>query len=144
MKRIAASALISVALSMLILSACSGAGASLDGTSWTLTSYRNTSDEIVQVLPRRASTAHFQASQVSGLAGCNNYSASYSAKATTISFGAVTTTRKVCSSLPGIGQQESAFLAGLASAASYKLGVNTLEIYDGRRNTLLTFRRSTE
>ena len=144
MKKIAVSAVVSVALSALILGACSGAGASLEGTSWTLTSYRSTSDEIVNVLPRSASTAHFQASQVSGLAGCNNYSASYSATATKISFGAAATTRKICGNLPGVMQQESAFLAALGSAATYKLGVNTLEILDGKRNTLLTFRRSTE
>ena len=128
----------------LILSACSEAGTSLDGSSWSLRSYRDNTGEIVNVLPRSTTTALFQAAQVTGIAGCNNYNADYRAARNKLSFGPVATTRKVCSTPLGIMQQENAFLAALDSTASYKIRLNSLEMLDSRGNTLLTFRRANE
>jgi len=96
------------------------------------------------VLPRSTTTALFQASQVTGIAGCNNYSASYQATRNKLSFGPAATTRKVCSTPPGIMRQENAFLAALDSTVSYKLNRNSLELLDSRGNTLLTFRPANE
>ena len=129
---------------VLILSACSAADVSLDGSSWALRSYQDSTGETVNVLPRSITTALFQANQVSGIAGCNNYSASYQATRNKLSFGPVATTRKVCNTPVGIMQQENAFLAALDSTVSYKLSRNALELIDSRGNTLLTFRRTNE
>jgi len=136
--------LIVSAAAALILSACSTADVSLDGSSWTLRSYRDTAGETVNVLPRSTATGLFQANQVTGIAGCNNYSASYQATRNKLSFGPVATTRKVCNTPLGIMQQENAFLAALDSTVSYKLKNNSLELIDSRGNTLLTFRRANE
>jgi len=136
--------LIVSATAALILSACSTADVSLDGSSWALRSYRDATGETVSVLPRSAATGLFQANQVTGIAGCNNYSASYQATRNKLSFGPVATTRKVCNTPLGIMQQENAFLAALASTVSYKLNRNSLEMLDSRGNTLLTFRRVNE
>jgi heat shock protein HslJ len=129
---------------VLILSACSAADVSLDGSSWALRSYQDSTGETVNVLPRSITTALFQANQVSGIAGCNNYSASYQATRNKLSFGPAATTRKMCSTPLGIMQQENAFLAALDSTVSYKLSRNALELIDSRGNTLLTFRRTNE
>ena len=128
----------------LILSACSEAGTSLDGSSWSLRSYRDNTGETVNVLPRSTTTALFQATQVTGIAGCNNYNASYQATRNKLSFGPVATTRKVCSTPLGIMQQENAFLSALDSTVSYNLKRNSLEMLDSKGNTLLFFRRANE
>jgi len=133
-----------VTTAALILSACSAADISLDGSSWALRSYQDNTGETVNVLPRSTTTALFQATQVTGIAGCNNYSASYQATRNKLSFGPVATTRKACSTPLGIMQQENAFLAALDSTASYKLKNNSLEMLDSKGKTLLTFRRANE
>ena len=96
------------------------------------------------VLPRSTTTALFQASQVTGIAGCNNYNASYEVTRNKLSFGPVATTRKNCRTPLGIMQQENAFLAALDSITSYKLKRNSLELIDSEGNTLLVFRRANE
>ena len=144
MKRITFWIIILCTTTALILSACSAADASLDGSSWALRSYQGNTGETVNVLPRSTTTALFQANQVSGIAGCNNFSASYQATRNKLSFGPVATTRKMCSTPLGIMQQENAFLAALDSTVSYKLSRNSLELIDNKGKTLLTFRRANQ
>jgi heat shock protein HslJ len=144
MKRITQWILILGTAVVLMLSACSLEGTSLDGSSWALSSYRDSTGDTVNILPRSTVTAHFQADTVTGIASCNNYNASYQANGNKISFGPVGTTRKVCNTPQGIMQQENAFLSALDSTASYKLRSNSLEMIDGRGNTLLVFKKVTE
>ena len=144
MKRIVLWIIILCATAALIFSACSGADVSLDGSSWSLMSYKNNTGETVNVLPRSTTTVLFQANQVTGIAGCNNFNATYQTTRNKLSFGPVATTRKVCNTPLGIMQQETAFLAALDSTVSYKLTLNSLEMLDSRGNTLLTFRRTNE
>ena len=144
MKRIVLWIIILCAAATLIFSACSGADVSLDGSSWSLMSYKDNTGETVNVLPRSTTTVLFQANQVTGIAGCNNFNATYQTTRNKLSFGPVATTRKVCNTPLGIMQQETAFLAALDSTVSYKLTLNSLEMLDSRGNTLLTFRRTNE
>jgi len=136
--------LILCTITALLLSACSEAGTSLDGSSWVLKSYQDDAGETIIVPTRSTVTALFQGNQVSGIAGCNNYSASYQANRNKLSFDPVATTRKFCSTPLGIMRQENAFLAALDSTVSYKLNRNSLEMLDSRGNTLLIFRRASE
>ena len=144
MKRIVLWIIILCATAALIFSACSGADVSLDGSSWSLMSYKDNTGETVNVLPRSTTTVLFQANQVTGIAGCNNFNATYQTTRNKLSFSPVATTRKVCNMPLGIMQQETAFLAALDSTVSYKLTLNSLEMLDSRGNTLLTFRRTNE
>ena len=144
MKRIVLRMIILCTIAVLILSACSGTDVSLDGSSWALRSYQDNTGETVNALPRSTTTVLFQANQVTGIAGCNNYSASYQATRNKLTFGPVATTRKACSTPLGIMRQENAFLAALDSTVSYKLRLNSLEMLDSKGNTLLIFRRANE
>ena len=144
MKRITFWIIIVSMVTLLIFSACSAADVSLDGSSWSLMSYKDNTGETVNVLPRSTTTVLFQANQVTGIAGCNNFNATYQTTRNKLSFGPVATTRKVCNMPLGIMQQETAFLAALDSTVSYKLTLNSLEMLDSRGNTLLTFRRTNE
>lgn len=129
---------------VLLSSACSEADTSLDGSSWVLKSYQDETGETVNIRPRSTITALFQSNQVSGIAGCNNYSASYQANRNKLYFDTVATTRKMCNTPLGVMQQENAFLAALDSTVSYKLNRNSLELIDSKGNTLLVFRRVNE
>ena len=144
MKRTVLWIIILCATAALMFSACSGADVSLDGSSWSLMSYKDNTGETVNVLPRSTTTVLFQANQVTGIAGCNNFNATYQTTRNKLSFSPVATTRKVCNTPLGIMQQETAFLAALDSTVSYKLTLNSLEMLDSRGNTLLTFRRTNE
>ncbi len=144
MKRIALWILVLGTAFALILSACSQESASLDGTSWALRSYQDDTGETVNIMPNSTISAHFQADTVTGIAGCNNYNASYQVNRNKLTFGTAATTRKLCNSPQGIMQQENAFLSALNSTASYKLRSSSLEMIDSRGNTLLVFRKASE
>ncbi len=71
----------------------------------------------------------FQAGQVSGNAGCNNFSGGYSTKSSVLTFGALASTRKACA--PAIMEQENLFLKRLASTKRFLISP------DGLRLTLI-------
>jgi putative lipoprotein len=126
----------------LLLGACSVAGG-LDATSWGLQSYADPTGELVDVLPRSVVTLNFQANQVSGLTGCNNYSGSYQATGSKIKIGPLAATEKACLQPAGIMAQEDAYLAALNAAADYNLRANKLEMKNGQGQLVLVFVRAT-
>lgn len=143
MNRLNHRVVILLSISLLIIGACAGAGNSLDATSWTLESYRDSSGIMVDILPRSTTTALFQSEQVSGSAGCNNYSAYYEVDGSKISFDPPATTKKVCPTPPGIMGQENDFLDALSLVERYDISGDTLEMDDDGGDTLLVFRSST-
>ena len=126
----------------LILAACSAPGG-LDATSWKLESYADTTAEMVAVLPGSVVTLDFQATQVSGSAGCNNYSGPYQPSGSKIEIGPLVTTRKMCNEPLGIMEQEGFYLAALEAAAEYDLRADRLEIKDDGGDVSLVFVRAT-
>lgn len=126
-------------LGSLILVACTGVGNSLDGTSWQVDRYRDESGDLVSVAPDTVVTALFQADDVSGIAGCNNYSSSYQVDGSQLTFSPATTTRKLCTSPIGIMKQEGTYLAALAQVQTFKHNGDTLEMMDSDGETLLEF-----
>jgi heat shock protein HslJ len=103
----------------------------LSGTAWIVLNYNNGREAVVGVIPDTEITANFgEDGQVSGLAGCNNYFASYeaAAEAGTISIGEAGSTMMACAEPEGIMEQEAEFLAALATAATYSIQGNTLEM----------------
>jgi polar amino acid transport system substrate-binding protein len=68
---------------------------------------------------------------LSGSAGCNTYSASYSVNADTLLIGAPSATSGFCADPPGIMEQETAFLNALASASSFALEAGEMYVTTG-------------
>lgn len=101
----------------------------LEGTLWTL---QNT-------LAGAPITAAFQQGTVSGSAGCNTYTGSYSASGGAISFGPLTITGLVCD--PAVMEQETLYLARLQVADEYEIEGNQLRISGqiGSENFLLIY-----
>jgi heat shock protein HslJ len=100
----------------------------LTGVVWEVLSYNNGQQAVVSVLGGTLLTAVFGADgSLTGSAGCNSYTASYQSggqqtpEHQSITIGPVATTRRMCAEPPGIMEQESQYLAALATAAIYRL-----------------------
>jgi heat shock protein HslJ len=103
----------------------------LSGTSWIVTNYNNGREAVVGVIEGTELTADFgDDGQVGGTAGCNNYFASFEAdaEAGTISIGQAGSTMMACEGPEGIMEQEQEFLSALATAATYRIQGNMLEM----------------
>ena len=73
--------------------------------------------------------------------GCNNYEAPYEAKGDKLTVGVTATTMKMCPA--PIMDQESAYLAAIQSAATYKIADDTLAIANAKGATVLTYKAET-
>ena len=142
MKKYLSSIVVLVVLTGVMLVACSAPGG-LDATSWKLESYAENGGDVVDVLPGSVVTLDFQATQVSGSAGCNNYSGSYQTSGSTIEFGPMAATRKMCAQPLGVMEQEAAYLAALEAAAEYDLRGDRLEIKNDMGEVSHVFTRAT-
>ena len=100
----------------------------LPGTSWKVLSYNNGKQAVVSVSSGSKLTAVFGKDALSGFAGCNDYGATVKAAAPKISITKVNSTRKACSTPAGVMEQESAYLAALETAATYRIEGNRLEL----------------
>jgi heat shock protein HslJ len=115
---------------------------SLVDTHWNVVGYNNGKQAVVSVNASTKLTATFTKVNVTGFAGCNDYNATYEATPPKISFGAVASTRKACSSPSGVMEQESAYLAALATAATYQMQGTTLEFRTADGAIAVTMQRA--
>jgi polar amino acid transport system substrate-binding protein len=103
----------------------------LAGTQWLVTAYYNPNNlgGMASVLSGTSLAVAFTTDgQVSGSAGCNNYSASYLVDGSLLAISQIWSGKTVCDTPEGIMEQETAFLAALGSAASYAIDGNQLNI----------------
>jgi heat shock protein HslJ len=109
---------------------------SLTGNLWQVISYNNGREAVVSVVIGTGMSAFFEEEgQLSGSAGCNNYTTEYVVEDNNISIGPAATTRMLCSEPDGIMEQEMEYLAALEMAASYEFEDDRLLLLDaeGRR-----------
>lgn len=105
--------------------------ASLAGTAWDVTGYNNGKQAVVSVLLGTEITLNFgEDNQVSGSAGCNNYSGSFESTDTTVTVGALAATQRACVAPEGINEQEAQYLAALQNSATYEIAGDMLTIRD--------------
>ncbi len=102
--------------------------ATLEGTLWQLVSYNGGQQAMKGVLPGTRITAMFEAGNVGGSAGCNNYNGPYEVSGNQISIGLLAGTMMMCSSPEGIMEQEAAYQTALQSAATYRIIASRLEL----------------
>jgi len=107
---------------------------SLEDTRWVLVTL-----EGEPPLTGTTPSAEFSADQIRGSAGCNQYFGTYAASGSDITIGDVGRTEMYCMEPEGVMDQEQAFLAVLASAASYRLAGAQLELLDGTGSVILAF-----
>lgn len=101
----------------------------LAATLWRVTGYNNGKQAVVSLLSGSDLTVGFAASgNVSGFAGCNHYHATYSTSSQKIRIGEAAATRRTCAQPDGVMEQEGRFLRALASAATWQLDGDRLEL----------------
>jgi heat shock protein HslJ len=100
--------------------------ASLAGTSWT-----------VADAPRQS--IDFKPQQISGNAGCNNFSGQYHQKGSTMAVGSLATTRMGCK--PTTMAQEFKFLQNLEHSKTFEITEQTLVLKNAKGEVVLTLNR---
>ena len=113
----------------------------LAGTSWNVLFYNNGTGGVVSVIIGTELTADFgQDGNLTGSAGCNNYTAAYEADDQgNISIGPAASTFMMCSDPEGIMEQEQEYLTALQSAATYRVEGNTMEMRTAEGSTAASF-----
>lgn len=101
----------------------------LAGVNWKVTSYNNNRQAVVGVLGESSLTMSFEDGKVSGSAGCNSFHGSYSTEGNKVRFGPLATTRRACEE--PLMTQEKEFLAALASAVTWSIEGNVLDMHRG-------------
>ncbi len=130
------------AMTAVALSGCtlmsSGSGGTLEGVTWTLTSYF-ADGSTNGVAEEAAIDATFQStdSVVSGSAGCNRYSGPYEASGSQLTFGALATTQMACDE--ETNALERLYLASLAAARTYTATAESLTIYNADGQSILVY-----
>lgn len=127
--------LIIIILALLAAGGCAGAGGgeTLEGTTWILTSMDGQAPVAGSTI-----TAGFGADgRVSGSSGCNSYGASYEVSGSSLTIGQATSTLMACDE--ALMQQESAYLAALASTTGYTISGDQLTLRDASGASRLVF-----
>lgn len=100
----------------------------LAGTSWIVTGFNNGKQAVVSPLLDTEITLSFDADgKLSGKA-CNSFFGSYETASGTLKISEMGRTEMYCVEPEGIMEQEDQFLAALASAATYRVDGNSLEL----------------
>jgi heat shock protein HslJ len=117
--------------------ASAGAGSGLEGTLWQLTEYLGPDGNAVPVPEAISASATFTAGMVSGNAGCNDYTGSYTVDGEKLTVGPLAATKKACG--PAESAVETAFLAVLGNVATYSLSGGSLELKTAEGKVGLNF-----
>lgn len=100
----------------------------LAGTSWTATSINNGKGGVASVVQGAIVTLQFEAGgRASGSAGCNSFGGGYTADGSSLRFQPMATTRKMCA-VPGVMEQEAAYLNALGTVATARVEGDRLEL----------------
>lgn len=110
----------------------------LNGTAWNLVSYVQ-NGSMVNTLEDTTVTLTFGANAtVSGSAGCNSYSASYTMNGTAITIGPAAATLMYCPE-EGVMEQENAYLRLLGTVKTYDVTDEVLTFSDETGTAVLVF-----
>lgn len=113
----------------------------LTASQWLLQSMSSPSIGFVTPLPGTQLTARFEANgDLSGSAGCNNYSGGFTAYDQVLRVGGpLASGLAFCETPEGIMEQEQAFLSLMQSAATFQISAGQLSIFDSGGNRILVF-----
>jgi heat shock protein HslJ len=110
--------------------------------AWEATMFRQ-GDGVSSPLPDTQVTAVFgEDGTLSGSAGCNTYTASYTTERGTIEIGEPAVTRKACVEPAGVMEQEQAYLDALPRATSYRVEGATLSLLTPEGTYVAIYQRS--
>ena len=109
----------------------------LASTTWKVVAYNNGKQAVVSVLSGTELTMQFATDgRVSGSAGCNQYTGSYTHDGSTLRFSPAAATRRMCARPEGIMEQEQQFLKSLEMVTNAMQEGDKLELR-GERGQLV-------
>lgn len=118
---------------------------SLEGSFWVVTGINNQKGGVQSVVTGTEPTLWFEVGgNLAGTTGCNNLMSSYVVDGPTVEIAPVATTRKFCSTPPGVMDQEQNMIAALDNAATYEINGLTLTLRDADGSTMLNAQRGPE
>jgi heat shock protein HslJ len=100
----------------------------LSGVEWVLESV-GTLDSAPPIADDIRMTLQFDGDKgAAGSTGCNTYRGNYTTKGQSLSFGALSITKKACPGTPGLLALEQRFMAALAEVSRYSIEENVLSL----------------
>ncbi len=132
-----------ISIAIIALSACSaaqqGSGGDLTGSVWSLTELAGK-----PLVSGSGITAQFSSDgMVSGSAGCNRYSGSYTVSGNSISFpSALASTMMMCDS--PVMDQETAYFNALSNAKTYSVKNDQLTLYGSNGSALGVYKAQSQ
>jgi len=117
-----------------------GTGPALEGMTWYLVVGHTASGRSNGLVPGSEITVFLDGNgKITGSAGCNQYTASYSASSSTISIGSLAATKMYCASPEGTMVQEATYLSMLQRANHFRIEEGLLSLADKDGIPLLAF-----
>jgi heat shock protein HslJ len=112
----------------------------LEGTDWHAVNYNNGRGGLVSLVTGTEITARFEGGRLSGSAGCNTYTGSFTLAGEAIRIAPPASTRLFCAAPAGVMEQEAAYLAALPTAQRYRIEGDrlTLQRNDGATVAIYT------
>lgn len=103
----------------------------LAGTKWDIVNVNNGNQGVVSVVTGTTLTLAFgEGGRVSGNAGCNSFTGTYTSENNALNIGPLASTQKLCTEPAGVMEQEAQYLAALQKSATYSIAGSTLTIRD--------------
>jgi heat shock protein HslJ len=111
-----------------------------EGIAWEVTGFNNGRQAVVSPLVGTTLTVSFQDGSVAGHAGCNSFRATYTREGNRLVVGPAATTRRNCDG-EGVMEQERQFLDALASATTWAIDRDMLDLHRADDERVLLARR---
>lgn len=125
----------------MIVATFSRPATTMAGTQWRVIGF-NTGNAFMSSLNTERMTASFNPNgQLSGFAGCNDYSAQYTLNPTskTMTVKKVVSTKRLCPQSSELMQEEAGFLKAWTQVQRYERSSDTLTLYNNGGIRVLSF-----
>ncbi len=115
----------------------------LAGSTWRVDGYNDGAQGIVSMLEGTTAEVSFgEDGTISGTGGCNRLMGDYAAEDGAVGIGPLAMTRMACPEPTGLMEQETALVAALESAATYRLEGDMLHLTTSGGETAATLTAS--
>ncbi|MCA9989502.1 MAG: META domain-containing protein [Anaerolineales bacterium] len=111
----------------------------LTGTAWVLAAFMDAQSSIDPLEGSEITMQFGEDGQVGGVAGCNNYFASYTVNGSELTLGPAGATLRSCDTPEGVMLQENMFLAALDDVASFQIEGRVLTLFNADGVAILLF-----
>lgn len=111
--------------------------APFEGTTWNYRFYQGQHPSWQPALPDTSITAVFDGETISGSAGCNDYTGSYTMNENEIAISEVVATRMMCAEPTDIMEQETRYLSALETATHIQISARGVQLFDAEKPIML-------